>query len=33
MSTEHALNQPPVTLVTSHDIEHPHAMAVGSKPA
>jgi hypothetical protein len=26
MSTEHPLSQPPVTLVTSYDIEHPHAI-------
>ena len=26
MSTEHPLSQPPMTLVTSYDIEHPHAL-------
>ena len=26
MSTEHPLSQPPVMLVTSYDIEHPHAI-------
>jgi hypothetical protein len=26
MRTEHPLSQPPVTLVTSYDIEHPHAV-------
>jgi hypothetical protein len=26
MRTEHPLSQPPVTLVTSYDIEHPHAI-------
>jgi hypothetical protein len=26
MSTEHRLNQPPVKLVTSYDVEHPHAI-------
>jgi hypothetical protein len=26
MSTEHPRSQPPVTLVTSYDIEHPHAI-------
>jgi hypothetical protein len=26
MSTEHPLSQPPVKLVTSYDIEHPHAL-------
>jgi hypothetical protein len=26
MSTEHPLSQPPVKLVTSYDVEHPHAI-------
>jgi hypothetical protein len=26
MSTEHPRSQPPVTLMTSYDIEHPHAI-------